>query len=181
MSSDYKHAIAYAAARFPSASIVLYGHSLGGAIAVCLSARLNTTEFPTVQGLILENPFASIPGMVHALYPQRWLPYHYLGRFAFDKWDTLHALRTAPAGSVLHQLASRMLVLVSEHDEVVPPAMGHALLDASMERVPARAADGGALRHLVVIRNALHESAWQERRWRVAIGEYVTELRRMDA
>lgn len=47
---------------------------------------------PHIAGLILENPLPSIPYMVRSLYPQRWLPYHYLGPFAFDKWDALPAI-----------------------------------------------------------------------------------------
>ncbi|KAF5377578.1 hypothetical protein D9615_005099 [Tricholomella constricta] len=77
--------------------IILYGHSLGGVVALCLFSHLKdhaphrrpesspapdsdsdevvATDTDTdsarkirIRGLILENPFASVPGM----YPQRW-------------------------------------------------------------------------------------------------------------
>lgn len=38
ITSDYVHALTYACTRFPTSSIIMYGHSLGGAAAVCLAA-----------------------------------------------------------------------------------------------------------------------------------------------
>ena len=173
--SDYTHVVTYAARQFPDAKIVLYGHSLGGAAAVCLSAWLKAEDFPMVQGMILENPFRSIPGMVEALYPQRWLPYHYLGRFAFDKWDTLRAVRIASTESLLGRLAERTLVILSEKDELVPNEMGEAILRALRARQQSPHPDELS-RQVVVIPSALHETAWMDRRWRRAIGDYVDWL-----
>lgn len=178
--SDYKNALAYAVERYPEASIILYGHSLGGAAAVCLSAQIDRDEFPTVHGLILENPFASIPGMVQALYPQRWLPYHYLGRFAFDKWDALKAMQTAPGASLLSRLAGRTMVILSKNDELVPNEMGESLFRAgarfSAGTSDASGASSNGLRRLVVVERALHEDAWKQRRWRASIGDYLAGL-----
>lgn len=122
--------------------------------------------------MILENPFASIPGMVKALYPQRWLPYHYLGRFAFDKWDAVSAIRDAQPGSLLEGLRHDMLVILSKKDEVVPNEMGTALFDEA----------GGAhastdpLRKLLVLSHSLHDNAWTDRRWRKEIEAYAATI-----
>ncbi|KZT09202.1 uncharacterized protein LAESUDRAFT_722928 [Laetiporus sulphureus 93-53] len=124
--TDYTHVLSYTVNRYPDVPIVLYGHSLGGAIAVCLTAQLKASDYPTVKGLILENPFASIPGMVRALYPQRWLPYRYLAPLTFDKWDAVAAMRSVDVrhDSLLARLSTNMLVLLSEKDEIVPTSMG---------------------------------------------------------
>lgn len=75
---DYQDVLRYALRRFPQARIVLYGHSLGGAAAICTLAQLEepgvgtrlNPDFDRIRGLILESPFSSIPAMVPALYPQ---------------------------------------------------------------------------------------------------------------
>ncbi len=169
--SDYLAALSYAAERFPSTPIILYGHSLGGAVAVCLSAQIKADDFPHVRGLVLENPFASIPWMVKALYPQKWLPYHYLGGFAFDRWDALSVMRDVQRGTLLGRLRKDMLVVLSEKDEIVPNEMGQALYDASklQEEVGREAPQ----RRLVVIPGVLHDNAWSSRRWREEIGHYL--------
>lgn len=171
--SDHKHAVQYAVNRFPSSPIVLYAHSLGGAAAVCMAAQTQAHEYSQVKGMILENPFGSIQWMVQALYPQKWLPYHYLGRFAFDKWDALSAMRNAVPRSLLHRLSQNMLVILSEKDEVVPNEMGRALFEASDVRSSEAAA---SLARIATIPGALHDNAWTNRRWRTDIEDYVARI-----
>lgn len=119
-----------------------------------------------MQGLILENPFASIPKMVKALYPQRWLPYHYLTPFVRDTWDAVHAASSASQGSLLWKLSKDMLVLLSEKDELVPNWMGMSILDAVKSKG----------RSSVVIRDALHENAWEQAQWVREIARYVENV-----
>ncbi|KAJ3539121.1 hypothetical protein NM688_g6413 [Phlebia brevispora] len=177
--SDYTKAITYAMTCFPEASIILYGHSLGGTVAVCLSAQLKAREFPNVKGLILENPFTSIPAMVEVLYPQTWLPYHYLSPLAFDKWDALSAMQQPPADSLLSALAGVVMVVLSEKDEIVPKSMGTSIFNSSVLAKPMteNESEGRKLRRLVVIDRALHEDAWERRKWRMAMGEYISSVR----
>jgi uncharacterized protein len=62
---------------FSAQQIVIYGHSLGGAIAVELATR-----YPSAAGLIVENSFTSVKDMVHwklpftRLYPLGWILRH---------------------------------------------------------------------------------------------------------
>ncbi|PCH39846.1 alpha/beta-hydrolase [Wolfiporia cocos MD-104 SS10] len=180
--ADYHRVLSYAVERYPKSTIVLYGHSLGGAIAVCLASHLSSTDYPTVQGLVLENPFASIPDMVQALYPQRWLPYRYLGHLAFDKWNAVAAMQSAKGGtdSLLSRLSRDMLVLLSEKDEIVPPTMGEEIYRAREstrhQGTNYRSAERGQ-RRLVMVRGALHEQAWMHRQWVNEMTAYVHQVR----
>ena len=175
--SDYRHVLAYAAQRFPSSDLVVYGHSLGGAVAVCLMSQLCADDFPNVKGLILENPFASIPDMVEALYPQRWLLYHHLGAFAFDRWDALSAIHHARPKSLMRRLSSTLMLFLSKNDQLVPNVMGESIFDASGEFCdPQGFVEENPLRRKVVLRRSLHENAWMERAWSSEMRRYVQSV-----
>ncbi|KAI0287263.1 hypothetical protein BC826DRAFT_1099112 [Russula brevipes] len=150
-----------------------------------------------LHGLVLENAFTSVPDMLRALYPQRWLPYRYLGPFVRDRWDARAAAAAAAAASQSQTfprgLARRAMVLVSERDEVVPPAMGREIFGALQgggdigegedggEVVRGRGGMRGAplgLGRFVVLEGALHEDAWQGRDWSRAMKQYLDGLRR---
>lgn len=132
---------------------------------MCLASALDSKEYHNVQGLVLENPFASIPEMVRVLYPQRWLPYHYLTPFVWDTWSAVRAASNMPQDSLLWRLSRDMLVLLSEKDELVPNWMGMAILDATKS-------EG---RSSVVIQDALHENAWEQRQWVREIARYIDD------
>jgi len=71
---DFQHAISYASERWPGVPFVLYGHSLGGEISMCLldDDEQNSLAFemkcgsPGVSSLILKNPPSPIPDMARA-------------------------------------------------------------------------------------------------------------------
>lgn len=171
--SDYRHILSYAVTRFPTSNIVLYGHSLGGAVSVCLTSRVCAT----IKGLIVENPFASIPGMVKALYPQRWLPYHYLGIFTFDRWDAYTAMTNATPDSLIRKLSSSLMLIPSKNDELMPNVMGESFFEA-----PGKLLGGSnnvienSLRRTVVLRKSLHESAWKEWLWLTEMRRYIQSV-----
>jgi hypothetical protein len=146
----------------------------------------NAASSAVVHGLVLENAFTSVPDMVRALYPQRWLPYRYLGPFVRDRWD---ARAAAAAHMFPRSLARRAMVLVSERDEVVPPTMGREIFDALRMRTSGDIDEdverwGGLeagerrepLRRFVVLEGALHEDAWRYRDWSRAIKQYLEDL-----
>ncbi|OSX59708.1 hypothetical protein POSPLADRAFT_1066890 [Postia placenta MAD-698-R-SB12] len=133
-----------------------------------------------LSGMILENPFSSIPDMVRALYPQRWMPYRYLAPMAFDKWDAVAAMRSTKdrLDALLARLSANMLMLLSEKDEVVPMSMGAELYDASETDQKGSRDDGLSVKRRVVIRGALHENAWTERQWRDEMLGYLCSVHR---
>lgn len=187
LTSDYHAALHYALDAYPPhIPITIYGHSLGATIAICLLSSLSDerdSRYKRIQGLILENPFSSIPNMVEALYPQKWVPYQYLTPFVLDRWDALAALdETSP--SVLRRLNSDALVLTSELDEVVPPEMGQEVyrrMRLGFDDAPSEG-KAGALEcaphrgRLEVIRGALHENCWTKTQWRKAMTGYMLDL-----
>ena len=119
--ADHTAALAFATSRFPTSFLTLYGHSLGASAALCLLAahEHESAGICDVHGLVLENAFTSVPDMLRALYPQRWLPYRYLDPFVRDRWDAWAAAHGMRHRALVH----RAMVLVSARDEVVPPTM----------------------------------------------------------
>jgi pimeloyl-ACP methyl ester carboxylesterase len=168
--ADHAAALAFTASRFPTSFLTLYGHSLGASAALCLLAAREHEHAAgscDVHGLVLENAFTSVPDMLRALYPQRWLPYRYLGPFVRDRWDARAAAHRMRHRALVH----RAMVLVSARDEVIPPTMGQQIFDA------LKPPDGN-LGRLVVLDRALHEDAWRHRDWSQAIKQYLCDLER---
>lgn len=100
----------------PAHSIILFGRSLGGAVAAELATRVRA------GGLVLESPFTSVPDRAAELYP--WLPVRLLSRF---RYDTLNRLGT---------IDTPLMILHSRDDELIPIAHGERLFAAA--RAPKR-------------------------------------------
>jgi len=115
----------------------IYGHSLGGAIAIGLASR---PDLPDFAGLIVESSFTSIAAMVRTL---RW-----------GKLPGASLLVTQPFASVekLATLTTPMLFLHGTADRVVPHTMSDELFAAAIQ-VPQN------LKRVVKIDGASHSSA----------------------
>ncbi len=87
--------------------IVVFGRSLGGAVAIDLASRVRP------GALIIESSFTSLADMAAHFYP--WLPARRLVRIRYPSLERLPAVR------------SPMLIVHSRADELVPFAMGEAL------------------------------------------------------
>ena len=94
-------------------AIVVYGESLGGAVATRLAA-----EHPP-RALIVESSFTSIPELGAELYP--WLPVRWLSRIHYDS-------RTAIA-----RVRAPVLVIHSRADDIIPFHHGEALYAVANE------------------------------------------------
>ncbi|MDT3737817.1 MAG: alpha/beta hydrolase [Denitratisoma sp.] len=97
--------------RIAPGRIVVFGESLGGAVAARLAARVNPAA------LVLHSAFTSAPDLAADLYP--FLPARLLTRFSYD---TLAAVR---------ELRCPLLVAHSLQDEIVPAAHGRRLYEAA--------------------------------------------------
>lgn len=151
-------------------------------------------SLPTISGVILENPLPSIPHMVRALYPQRWLPYHYLGPFALDKWDALGRLErgaapsAASASSAARARAPDSLWIRSGRDEIIPGGEDDGvrrMYDAWVRATqPVHSAREGQVEDEAVgsrakwvdMVGALHDTAYLERRWRDEIRSFLVDV-----
>jgi fermentation-respiration switch protein FrsA (DUF1100 family) len=93
--------------------IVIFGRSLGGAIAAELASHTRPAA------LILESAFTSVPNMAARLYP--WLPVRWLSRY---RYDTRRALEAT---------SSPVLIIHSREDDIIPYAEGEQLFAHARE------------------------------------------------
>jgi fermentation-respiration switch protein FrsA (DUF1100 family) len=96
----------------PQQKVVLFGRSLGCAVAAEIAAR------HSVEGLVLESPFTSIQRMARKMYP--FLPG--VGRLSRTRYDTLSKM-----GSV----HVPVMVLHGDRDEIAPFEMGREVFEAA--------------------------------------------------
>lgn len=95
------------------AQIVLYGESLGGAVAAWLAAH----EKPGL--LVLASTFTSVPDMAAEIYP--FLPVRWLARFQYNTLESLQSV-TCP-----------VFIAHSAEDEIVPFEQSQQLFKAASE------------------------------------------------
>ena len=98
--------------RVAAADIVVFGRSLGAAVAAWLAAR----EQP--RAVILESAFTSAVALGAEIYP--WLP---VDRLLRHRYDTLGQLPS---------IGAPLLVIHSRDDEIVPCHHGRTLFDAAL-------------------------------------------------
>lgn len=93
----------------PEKKILLFGRSLGGAVA----AYLATHNEP--MGVVLESTFTSVPDMAAELYP--WLPARWLARYHYNTLERMAAID------------SPVMIIHSRHDEIIPFDHGRLLFE----------------------------------------------------
>ncbi len=97
----------------PPREILLFGRSLGGAIATWLAVRTQA------GGLIIESTFTSVPDLAAKLYP--FLPVRLLARLDFNTRKALHSVQIP------------VLVIHSRDDEIIPYSHGQMNYDSANE------------------------------------------------
>jgi len=97
----------------PAAEIVLFGRSLGAAIAAYVASRHRP------GALILESGFVSVPELAAILYP--WLPARQLARIGY------------PTGEYLKTASCPVLIVHSRDDEIIPFKQGQQLFKLASE------------------------------------------------
>ena len=91
----------------PPQRIVLFGRSLGAAVASDLATRTQP------GAVILESAFTSVPDMAARLYP--WLPVRWLASYRYNN------------AAKIRNISSPVLVMHSRDDEIIPFAHGERL------------------------------------------------------
>jgi alpha-beta hydrolase superfamily lysophospholipase len=126
----------------------IYGHSLGGAVAVDLASRIGATD---AAGLITEAAFTSVPDVV-AASRYGWLP---VGFLITQRFEAIERMR---------HVAMPKLILHGTADSVIPHTMADQLFNAASEP-----------RRLVKFAGASHSGiAWADfERYRATIDEFV--------
>lgn len=92
-------------------SLVLYGESLGSAVATRMAAELSTGD--GVMALVLEAPFTSVveaASHFYPIFPVRWL--------LRDRFDT---------GSIISQIRAPVFIFHGDRDKVMPIRFGKKL------------------------------------------------------
>lgn len=95
----------------PPPRIVIYGHSLGSAVAIELA-----TEVPAA-GLMVEGAFTSAPDRGAEIYP--FLPVRWMAQNRFPSLERIARIRMP------------ILVIHGREDTTIPPAHGRRLFDAA--------------------------------------------------
>ena len=121
--------------KIPEGKIFLYGHSLGGAIALDLASR-----FPRIGGAIIEGSFTSIGEMIDYRIP---VPIYPKGLLLTQRFDSINKIRS---------LRIPLLLIHGKLDQVVPAFMSRKLYEAS----------GSPERSLLIIPDVGHNNLGQK-------------------
>jgi uncharacterized protein len=141
---DAQAAWAWLSAQHPRAKRYLFGHSLGGAIAVRLAG-----EVDDAAGLIVEGSFPSIPELLKTM-KFGWLPVAPLITQRFD------------AGAQIERVKAPLLVVHGSEDRLIQPTLGRALFERA--RGPKRfvLVDGGTHHNTNAVGHEAYRSAVAE-------------------
>ncbi|XP_068707098.1 protein ABHD13-like [Montipora capricornis] len=153
---DSQAALSYLISRndIDTSKIVIFGRSLGGAVAINLAS--NELYLDKAFALILENTFTSIPSMADQLVMNgiSKLPY-----FCFrNKYDSLRKIRKARVPT---------LFLSGLADQLIPPRMMTSLYKSS----------GSCLKKLECFDRGTHNETWQCYGYFDAIARFLCEVR----
>jgi uncharacterized protein len=123
---DVRAAWDWLAQKHPTKQRFIYGHSLGGAIAIDLAASV-TDE----SGTLVEGSFTSIPDVFRSLR-WGWLPITWLITQRFE------------AAEKVAKIGSPLLVVHGSADRTIAPELGRKLFDAAQDPKRFVLVDGGS-------------------------------------
>lgn len=122
--------------QYPPERLILFGESLGGAVATRLATEFSLAGDPPAA-LVLNSTFASMPRTVAWHFPA--FPFQFL------IWDRFQSIERIP------QVASAVLQFHCTADETIPFDHGHALFDAAPQ-----ASQSGIEKRFVTIEGGGH-------------------------
>lgn len=136
--------------QIPPEQIILYGHSLGGAIAIDLAVR-----YPDISGIIVESSFTSMRDMVNFIGADRIFPTDWLLTHQFDSLTKVRSLQMP------------ILVIHGSSDRVIPVEMSYKLFAAAPDP-----------KKLSIVPNAGHDNIAQigEQRYLTTLDRFIQSL-----
>lgn len=111
---DAQAAWAWLASKYPDQPRYIFGHSLGGAIAIELATKVNDE-----RGTIVEGTFTSIPDVVSSM-KWGWLP---LKGLITQRFESIKKVA---------RIGSPLLVVHGAQDQLINPDLGRQLFDAAV-------------------------------------------------
>lgn len=122
---DARAAWDWLARQYPERPRYVFGHSLGGAIAIDLASKVEDE-----QGVIVEGTFTSIPDVASSM-KWGWLP---LGPLITQRFESVRKVA---------KVHSPLLVVHGSEDNLIPSALGQRLYEAATGRKQFLLVDGG--------------------------------------
>src|SRR5438552_4663545 len=117
---------------------VIYGHSLGGAVAIDLAARLSEEGAGAACGLIVESTFTTLADVATAMAPD-WIPVRLLLSQKFDSLEKIARVRMPVF--IAHGASHRL----------IPPRFPSALFAAAHEPKKLLLVDGASHNNAMVV------------------------------
>ena len=137
---DARAAWDWLALKYPDRPRYIFGHSLGGAIAIDLASQV-----PDEAGTMVEGAFTSIPDLVGS-FKWGWLP---VGPFITQRFD---------AARKVARIGSPLLVVHGTEDRLINPALGRKLFEAAKGPKEFVLVEGGSHHNT----NSLGQSRYRE-------------------
>ncbi|WP_427911698.1 alpha/beta hydrolase [Ramlibacter sp. MMS24-I3-19] len=141
---DARAAWDWLAAHYPQRPRYIFGHSLGGAVAIDLAARVADEK-----GTIVEGTFTSIPELA-STFRWGWLPF---GPLVTQRFDSL--------GKVA-RIGSPLLVVHGSDDTLVPGDLARRLYDAAGGKKRFLLVEGGSHHSTMSVGRAQYREAVQQ-------------------
>ena len=123
---DARAAWDWLARQYPDRPRFIFGHSLGGAIAIDLAAQVQDET-----GTLVEGTFTSIPDVV-ASYKWGWLP---VGPLITQRSETVERVK---------KIGSPLLVVHGSEDRTIAPELGRKLFEAATGQKRFELVEGGS-------------------------------------
>lgn len=126
---DARAAWDWLARQYPDRPRYIFGHSLGGAIAIDLAAQVGDEA-----GTLVEGTFTSIPDVVGS-YKWGWLPLRPLRPLITQRFEAVERVR---------HIGSPLLVVHGSEDRTIKPELGRQLFEAAAEPKRFELVEGGS-------------------------------------
>ncbi len=141
---DARAAWDWLAEQYPGRPRYIFGHSLGGAIAIDLA-----TQVSDESGTIVEGTFTSIPD-VASTFKWGWLP---LGPFITQRFDSERKVA---------MIGSPLLVVHGGNDSLIKPELGRKLFEAAKGKKAFVLVEGGSHHNTNSVGQAQYRNAIAE-------------------